>query len=83
MSFTRLLSSLSKVYAAYQAIESDMDLRKNKLTLSDYNAFPVVFDTLQLESKAKCVSESLARFFEKNGFTVNLIGVNYDISLGE
>ncbi len=81
MIFKRLLSSLSKVYAAYQAIESDTDLRKNNLTLADYNAFPVVFEKLQRESKAKCVSESLARFFEKHGFAVNLNGVNYEISL--
>lgn len=83
MSFTNFLVTLSKVYAAYNAIENHADLRKNKLTLSDYRAFPIVFDELQHNSTAKCVSESLARFFEKNGFTVNLNGVNYEICLGK
>ena len=83
MSFTRFLVNLSKVYAAYNAIENHVDLRKNKLTLADYRAFPVVFEKLQNESKAECVSESLAKFFEKNGFTVNLSGVNYEIFLSE
>ena len=74
MSFKRLL-------AAYNAIESAADLRKHKITLADYHTFPVVFEKLHHDSRAKCVSGSLARFFEKHGFAVNLNGVNYEISL--
>lgn len=73
---------LSKIYSVYNAIEHSNDLRKHGLSLSDYRAFPDVFQQLQNIGYAETFVKSLADFFKKNGFGVALDddGVNYVIT---
>ena len=73
---------LSKIYSVYNAIEHSNDLRKHGLSLSDYRAFPDVFQQLQNIGYAETFVKSLADFFKKNGFGVSMSddGVNYVIT---
>lgn len=73
---------LSKIYSVYNAIEHSNDLRKYGLSLSDYRAFPDVFQQLQNIGYAETFVKSLADFFKKNGFGVSMgdDGVNYVIT---
>lgn len=41
------IKKLSAIYHDYMSIENDADMRKRKLSLSDYNAFPDIFKTIQ------------------------------------
>lgn len=73
---------LSKIYSVYNAIEHSNDLRKHGLSLSDYRAFPDVFQQLQNIGYAETFVKSIADFFKKNGFGVSMSddGVNYVIT---
>lgn len=73
---------LSKIYSVYNAIEHSNDLRKHGLSLSDYRAFPDVFQQLQNIGYAETFVKSIADFFKKNGFGVSMNddGVNYVIT---
>ncbi len=80
---TRKMHIFVKAYDKYRIIEDEADLRKNGLSLSDYY---IVGDCLKelsdIEDKSFVTFiESVARWFESNGFTVNKQVVNYEISL--
>ena len=75
------IKKLSAIYHDYMCIEKDTDLRKRKLSLSDYNAFPDIFKTIQSHGSTETFISSIADYFKKYGFTVTEKSVNYCISM--
>ena len=41
------IRKLNAIYNDYMSIDDDSSLRKRKLSLSDYNAFPDIFKAIQ------------------------------------
>lgn len=74
-----------KAYNRYRAIESAADLRKEKLTLSDYAIVGECLRTLSEIKDKTCLTifTSVAEWFKRNGFNVSLDSnkINYVISL--
>ena len=82
----------TKVYNKFKSIENEKDLKKNKLTLADYD---ILFDVLQELNKCDsvwCLSENLADWCKKQGLFVtppissaesSYSCVNYSISIIE
>jgi hypothetical protein len=69
------------IFSDYTSIENDADLRKRHLTLSDYN---IVYDGNGCLAKHKPFTtfvSSVAEYFKRNGFSVNMDenGINYII----
>lgn len=69
-------------YSNYRDIEDMNDLKKNKLTLADYNA---VYDILVSMSDCKTDGETImtgvAEWFKRNDFVVTNKGIGWKISL--
>lgn len=74
---------LSTFYHDFISIDTEADLRKRKISLADYRAIPEIFKSVQVHGTAKCFITSIAEYFKKHGFIVELEpdGVNYDISI--
>lgn len=74
---------LSAFYHDYMMIDTAAELKKRKISLSDYHAIPTIFESVQRNGTTKCFITSIAEYFRKNGFTVEIEpnGVNYDISI--
>lgn len=74
---------ISTLYHDYMAIDTETDLRKQKISLSDYRAIPEIFGEVQRYGTVKCFITSIAEYFKKHGFTVELEpdNVNYNISI--
>lgn len=74
---------LSALYHDYTAIDTEADLRKRKISLADYRAIPEIFGEVQRHGTTKCFISSIAEYFKKHGFTVELEldNVNYNISI--
>lgn len=70
---------IASVFSDYNAIENEVDLKKRKLSLSDYRACEQVLDEIRCNGKSETFIESIADYFKKFGFKVNLRGVNYVI----
>lgn len=82
MKFTvKQMMKISTIFNDYMSIESDEDLKKRKMQLIDYDAFKNVFIDIQRNGKATTFIESIARYFEKFGFSVVLDEVNYLIEV--
>lgn len=64
-------------------IDTETDLRKRKISFVDYLAIPEIFGEIQRCGTTKCFATSIAEYFKKYGFIVELEpeGVNYDISI--
>ena len=77
----KLIKAITNVYEDYKTIEYDDDLRKRKLTLSDYNAIPTLIKELNEQKHAKTFISSVADYFKRNGFDVIMgsDGINYKI----
>jgi len=79
------LESKNAITTAYPIlhteIEDERDLKKYKLSLSDYYAACTVMEELREPgSTAKCFIKSVADFFHNCGYDVTSDGVNYIIS---
>lgn len=73
----------SRAYNDFRAIEFDRDLRRNRLTLSDYDS---VRDCLQTLSNLRDIYtdtsiKSVADWFKRHRFKVREHGINYRISI--
>lgn len=70
---TKRVKILNKVYTEFQSIENGKDLKKNKLTLADYD---VLFEILKKISNFKecsgvwCMQENVANWCKKQGMYV-------------
>lgn len=78
---SKQMVKISAIYHDYVYIENDDDLKKRKLSLSDYRAFPEIFTEIQSNGSAETFILSIANYFEKYGFTVTKKSVNYYISI--
>ena len=68
-------------YILYTEIEDEHDLRKYKLTLSDYNAACKTMEQLREPGKiAQCIIKNVAEFFRYCGYDVKTEGITYIIS---
>lgn len=76
-------TKFTKACTRYNAIESDRDLRKEKLSLVDYHVIGDGLRTLPITKKYLLISTCAANWFKRNGFTVSLDqhGVNYIVSM--
>lgn len=74
---------LSTLYHDYISIDTEADLRKRKISLTNYYAIPEIFGEVQRYGTTKCFISSIAEYFKKHGFTVELEpdNVNYNISI--
>lgn len=71
---------ISNIYHDYISIETEKDLRKRKMSLSDYDAFRDCFNEIQRNGKTETFISALADYFKKFGFTVTRRTVNYCIT---
>ena len=72
---------IASVFSDYNAIENEIDLKKRKLTLSEYQTCKQVLDDIRYNGKSETFIKNIADYFKKFGFEVNLQGVNYVISV--
>ena len=74
---------LSALYHDYPAIDTEADLKKRKILLADYRAIPEIFGEVQRHGTTKCFISSIAEYFKKYGFIVELESdnVSYNISI--
>ena len=78
---TNSMRSITKAYTTLRNIENAEDLKKAKLSLSDYHAAMDIFNELSKPgSIAKTFISNVAAFYEKCGFNVVLKNINYVIS---
>ena len=75
------IKKLNAIYNDYMSIDDDASLKKRKLSLSDYNAFPDIFKTIQSHGSTETFISSIADYFKKYGFNVTEKSVNYCISM--
>ena len=72
---------ITRIFSDYKSIESESNLKKRKLSLSDYRACEQVLDDIRYTGKAETFITSIADYCKKFGFEVKLYGVNYVISV--
>ena len=80
---TKKQNNLTRLYTALNAIEDYKDLRRNKLTLSEYYAAQEVYNELLRFRIAKTFISAVADFFKRFNFSVTLDydKVNFIINL--
>lgn len=66
------IKKLTAIYNDYVSIETDKDLKKRKLTLAEYQAFPSVFKRYQDSGEARTFVTAIADYFKKYGFSVSM-----------
>lgn len=71
----------ASIFSDYNSIEAANDLKKRKLSLSDYRACEQILDDIRYTGKSETFNTSVAAYFKKFGFEVKLYGVNYVISV--
>lgn len=78
---TDKIKKLTAIYNDYVSIETDRDLKKRKLTLAEYQAFPSVFNDYQKNGETRTFVTAIADYFKKYGFSVSMDenNVNYII----
>lgn len=69
------------VFNKFNNIESDKELRRQGLTLSDYDALYEVFRDLHNDTTAETLSGSVVRWCKKNGLIAVSHGIGWEISL--
>lgn len=73
--------AISKAYTTLRNIESAADLKKERLTLAEYDAARDLFGELSTpRSSAKTFIKSVADFYSRAGFTVFEFGNHYTIT---
>ena len=78
------MRAITKAYTILRSIDDDKALRKNNLTLTDYQAAKDIFSELSTPGAAAYTfMDGVAKLYEKAGFNVALKGVNYQIDTME
>lgn len=77
------IKKIAKLYRDYTMIDCATDLKRRKLTLSDYHIIPKLANDIQKYGKTATFIESIANYFKKFGFDVELDenNVNYIIKI--
>lgn len=68
-----------KIIKKFTALETSADLKRNKITLSDYDE---IYSVLVLMSKGKptnTISKNVAQWFKRNGANVNVVETGWNI----
>lgn len=71
---------IKKAYNAIRSIDNINDLKRNKLTLAEYNDLCSAFNDLVERQEAETISERVAKWYKKQGFDVTEKGIGYKIS---
>ena len=64
----------------FSAMETSADLKRNKITLSDYNEIHSVLVLMSKGKPTNTISESVAKWFKRNGANVNVVPTGWNIS---
>ena len=67
------IQKTAQAFSDYNAIWDDKDLKKEKLTLADYNAIPDVlgkFASVKKDATASTIYGHVAAWMKRHGFTV-------------
>lgn len=72
---------ISSVYSDLNSIEHSNDLNRLKFSLNDFRTCQDVFEEIRYNGKSETFNKSVADYFKKFGFTVNLKGVNFIIAV--
>ncbi len=81
MKKTDAMRAITKAFCTLDAISDENELKREKLTLSDYHAARDIFPALSTPgSTAKTFIKSVADFYSRAGFTVYESGINYTIT---
>ena len=73
MTLTEKINVYTMAYDRYKSIEDMKDLKREKLTLAEYNAVYDVLKTLSRiidDPKTSTYIEAVANWFKRNGFSV-------------
>ena len=81
MKKTDAMRAITKAFTTINEIESDADLKKQNLTLSDYNAARDLFPSLSTPgTTAHTIIKNVADLYSRAGFTVFESGNHYTIT---
>ena len=75
------MNKLATAYARWSAIDNINDLRKNKLTLAEYNTIWDMFMVLNKNKKAECIQKACADWFKKMNFEVVEKGIGWEVRI--
>jgi hypothetical protein len=74
---------VTTAYTAIQEIETEKDLRKQKLTLTEYHAIAEnlrAFGNCKPDDRTETIYKGIAEFFTRYGFTVKQHGIGFQIT---
>ena len=74
---------VTAAYTAIQDIETEKDLKKQKLTLAEYHAIAENLKALgncKADDRTETIYKGIAEFFARYGFTVKERGICYQIT---
>ena len=76
------MRTISATYHKLNDADSIDDLRKLKLTLAEFDICRAIFpEVSKIGGVAKTSCTEVANFFKRNGYSVELKGVNYTITI--
>lgn len=83
MSRAKRINIFAKAYDALMAIDDDKALKKAKLTLAEYDTVYCIMKELsRIDDKVTgTVSQAVADWFTKYGFTVKVKGIGWEVSI--
>ena len=81
MKKTEAIRAITKAFTTIRNIETAEDLKREKLSLADYNAARDIFGELSTPgSTAETILENVAELYKRCGFSVKPGTVNYTIT---
>ena len=80
---TQRMNTFTTAYDVLMSIDDDKALRKEKLTLYDYNTVYYIMSKLSgiTDKTMETPTESVAAWFTKYGFNVKPKGIGWEISI--
>ncbi len=72
---------MRKLIDRYQKIETAKDLKANKITLCEYNEIYEDLIVLNEGHKVTTISESVAKWFKRNGATVKMVACGWHVTV--
>lgn len=69
-----------KIIKKFTALETSADLKRNRITLSDYNEIHSVLVLMSKGKPTNTISENVAQWFKRNGANVNVVETGWNIT---
>ena len=66
------MKKLYKIYDVIKSIDTANELKKHKITLSDYRLIQVIFIELLKHKKSETITKSVMMFYRENGFKISM-----------